>query len=552
MINYQKIFLTIGLCALQQTIYALTPPSGYTLTGKNNFVFIENNIDKEYLIASEDLDPRFTGNNVWTKYGKNKQDSLGYMGRNTRLRANNNIDIWLENSAMLYPFQGLRCRIRNANECPSTGFIPPAFTDQYGAYKMRSGDTEFTGHAARGSFSSQAYEFLKNQAVGSFNSYDMHYCETTEDYDPAAGGRCKDATTGRWRKTQLNITKTGNISFVDTRAFSEIWISTDGTPTLAADSQLCEHIVISSGGDEKSGQREGISCKMLQYNIDAAITNLYPGIRFYMVVDTAALGNINLNEYDIRLDGGNGAWKRFSEKGSDNSMRGMFTTGQGYVRVLFTKAFFRKMLAAGASTSGRQGVFTFAIDNTVTPQSGFYQFSSGVDIDIIPREYGISIRHQDQYQQKKTGKIGEDEEDIVFNYIVTQSAPRKADTVTASVIGESTTVKSMSYCLFKSNDNSLNVAIPAYLSYTHETGNIVEQYSGCNANATLDLTHAAWTATPWDVQQSGYFYSTDLKLRFPMNDRVSQFTVDKGIDWLGSVHAEGDVKVEAKWIGVDR
>ncbi|WOE30357.1 MULTISPECIES: hypothetical protein [unclassified Acinetobacter] len=546
MINYKALFLAVGTVCIQHLSYAATPPTKYDTEGNNTFVFFENNIDKEYFIAAEKLNPRFTGNNVWTKYGKNKQDSLGYMGTDTGLINNANVDLWLENSAMLYPFQGIRCRTNNA-ACPSTGFLPAVSVDQYGAYGIKGGSSSANGGIARGSFAMPAYEFLKNQIVGTMVSYDFNYCSTRDSYDAAKGERCKDTPNGRWGKAKLNVTKKADITLLDTNAFTEIWVSTDGTPTLRPNSQYCEDLILGS-----SDNQQGVACKMLQYNIEGTPSTFSSDLRFYMVVDTALLNNISLAARDIQIDGGNGVWKRFNYTGTDNSMNGMFVTGDGFVRVLFTKAFFKKMLNAQATTGGQRGVFTFAVNNTETPQSGYYQFSSGIDIDIIPREYGISIRHKDLSQDVKSGKIGDNEQDIVFNYIVTQSAPRKADTVTASVIGESTTVKSMRYCLFKSNDNSLNVAIPAYLSYTHETGNIVEQYSGCNASATLDLTHAAWTVEPWDTQQSGYFYSTDLKLRFPMNDRVSQFTIDKGVDWLGSVHAEGDVKVEAKWIGVNR
>ena len=533
------------------TAYALNPPTAYTNTGNNTFIFFENNIDNEYFIASSALNPRFTGSNVWTRYGRSseRQDSLGYMGRDTGLRNNNFIDLWLENSDMRNPFQGLRCRTRNANECPSTGFVSPEFVDDIGAYKMIAGGNEYTGNAVRASFGPQAYEYLRSLSIGSVRNFDLHACETTENYNPALGQRCKDANAGRWRKFGINVTKNGHVQLFDTRAFSEIWVATDGTPSLSSNSEFCEQTVINAGGNAL--QREGIACRMLQYNLEGPMSNFANALRFYMVVDTAALGGVNLNEYDIRINGGNGDWKRFNQTGVDNAMNRMFQTGNGFVTVLFTRSFFQKMLAAGGSTSGRQGIFTFAVENTVTPQSGYYQFSSGVDIDIIPREYGISIRHQNQNERVKTGRIGEDEEDIRFDYIVTQSAPRRADVVQASVIGESNVNAGRSYCLFRSNDNAMSVRIPAYLSYTHSSGNVVEQYSGCDSNATLDMTNANWSAVPWDQQQSGYFYSTNLSLSFPMNDPASLFSVE-GMDWLGSVRAEGDVRVEALWIGVDR
>ena len=547
-----SILGTMMAFSLNHVTHALTAPTNFTSTGSNLFIFFENNVDNEYFIASDVLNPRFSGANTWTKYGSNNQDSLGYMGRDTGVTSGYNVDLWLEGSGMLTPFQGLRCRIRRDNECPSTGFVAPAFVDQYGAYKMVAGSTEYTGNAVRGSFSPQAYEYLKNLPIGATDIYNMHYCYTREDYNPAAGQKCQDAATGTWRKLQITTTKAAHIKFKDNKAFSEIWVATDGTPSLTSNNDACEYIVIANSNNATTQElNEGIACKMVAYELDGPPSAFNTSTRLYMVIDTTALNNMTIADTAIMINGGaSSTWARWNGTGrAENRMSNLMATGNNDIRVLFTKRFFKNMLAAGASTSGRQGVFTFAVNNTVTPQSGFYQFATNMDIDIIPREYGISIRHKNQDERVKTGKIGEEEEAITFDYVVTQSAPRKADTVKASVIGNSVTVRSNSYCLFKSTDSTLNVAIPSYLSFTHETGGNVEQYSGCNANAELDLTKAQWSATPWDEQQSGYFYSTDLKLRFPMNDPVSLFTTD-GIDWLGTVRAEGDVKVEATWIGV--
>ncbi|OTG85320.1 hypothetical protein B9T31_12660 [Acinetobacter sp. ANC 4558] len=557
MINYRTLFLgALSAFSIHHAAHALNPPTSFTGGGTNSFIFFENNIDQEYLISAEHLNPRFTGANVWTRYGRDQQDSLGYMGTDTTLRNRNNVDMWLENSSMLTPFQGIRCRIRNNGACPATGFLPAEFIDQFGAYKIRSASGDFDGGYARASFGPDAYEYLKELAPGDVHQFIMHYCETTEDYNPSAGGRCKDATTGRWRKTQLNITKDAHIKFIDTRAFSEIWVATDGTPSIAQNSELCRDLVVPRGGT--ADQREGIACKMVQYDLNGPTSAFNNSTHLYMAVDQAALNNMAIAAYDLRINaGGNDDWVRYdADTRVENLMNRMLQSGRHYIEVLFTKSFFKKMLAAEASTSGRRGVFTFAVNNTATPQSGYYQFATNMDIDIIPREYGISIRHQNQNERVKTGKIGE--EDITFNYVVTQSAPKttganggRADVVKARVLGESTTVRGNSYCLFKSKDEVLQVPIPAYLSYTNSAGQKIEQYSGCNASATLDLTDANWNAVPWDQQQSGFFHSTNLDLRFPMNDRVSLFTID-GIDWLGSVRAEGDVEVEATWIGVTR
>jgi hypothetical protein len=66
------------------------------------------------------------------------------------------------------------------------------------------------------------------------------------------------------------------------------------------------------------------------------------------------------------------------------------------------------------------------------------------------------------------------------------------------------------------------------------------------------MTNAVWVQTAWNANvNDGFFFTTTLKLLFPMDDPHSQFTTN-GHDWMGVVNATGDVKVTATWIGVDR
>lgn len=56
------------------------------------------------------------------------------------------------------------------------------------------------------------------------------------------------------------------------------------------------------------------------------------------------------------------------------------------------------------------------------------------------------------------------------------------------------------------------------------------------------MTNAAWVQTAWNANvNDGFFFTTTLKLLFPMDDSHSQFTTD-GHDWMGTVSATGDVK----------
>ena len=534
-------FLIATLSVINHVYAAPVPP--VTPVGSQSYVFIENNIDNEFFIASRYVDPRFTGANVWTKF-KTNQDSLGYMGGGGMLISNSYVDYWLENSPIKNPYLGSRCRVGRGNDCPSVGYMIPEYMDEKGSYKSKVTYGEGGGAYPRATFANGAYQFFRTQGVGTSIDIEMNVCSTTENYDPKKGERCKDMARGAWRIFRLQANKVGHIKLEDTKAFSEIWIGTDGAPALANVNEFCEYTVLGKGDEN-----EGIACNMVKYQIDGTMSNFPPGLRLNMVVDSGQIGYMPSSN-ELKIDGGNGQWKPWNQDSSSNSVSGMMLSGSHYIRVLFTKAFFKKMIANGGSTNGKKDVFTFAFNNSALPQSGFYQFATAMRVDAIPREYGLSIRPKDASVNRKEGKIGKNESNITFNYIVTQSAPRKADVVTAHVLGETVNLNGQNYCLFKSEDARTNVAIPSYLSYTNNSGQNIKNYSGCDASKKMNFTDAVWQAIPWSEDRTGFFFKTDLNLMFPMNDPVSENTLD-GIDWSGKVNAEGQVKVEAKWIGVN-
>ena len=525
--------------------HALTPYP-VTVMGSQSYILIDNKLDHEYFIASTVLDPRFTGTNVWARIGATAQSSLGYMGNNEVMPANSYVDYWLENSPIKNPFQGSRCWKISA-ACPAVGYIPPEFMDDQGSYKSKITIGEDGGAYLRGSFAIGAYNYFERQAIGVTDVIQMNVCYTKQEYDPKKGERCKNlpnAAGSVWRVMQLSAKKIGHIILEDTQAFSEIWVATDGTPSLSENSEYCRYEVINAGG--LADQKEGIVCKMAKYSLKGALSTYHPGLRFNMVLNTNKLG-FTPAAYDLQILAGRNTWRPYSTLGM---LKDFFVEGDSYIEVMFSKAFFKKVLTAGTVVRG-DDIFTFMIDNVlITPQSGLYQFRTSMNVDIIPREYSISIKPKNLSAISAEGKIGKEEQPINFEYKVTQSAPRKADIVTAQVLGDSTVKNGQKYCLFKSDDNVTQVAIPAFLSFTDEQGAVKEQYSGCDDSKKMDMTKAQWNVVPWNEQQSGFFYSTDLKLSFPMNDPISEYSLD-GVDWLGTVHAEGNVKVEAKWIGVD-
>ncbi|WNN73836.1 fimbrial protein [Kluyvera cryocrescens] len=532
-----RSLLLLLVCVWATPSLALTPSNSGS--GTNTYLFIDNDVDHEYFITSGSLSPRFSGSNVWTKY-KTRQRSLGYMGNSGWSYANRYHDLWIANSPISRPFLGIRC-MTTGTTCPASGYITPDVIDKDGFYHAMSGSSADNGSYGAGTLSPSAYEYFRSQPVGSSDVFDFNLCymNLNTDYDFASGERCKDlASGGTWRNYTMTLNKVGHLTLRNTGAVSEIWIASDGTPSVSIGSELCQVGI--------AGRDSGLVCKMVAYNLQET-ERLTASLDFQMVIDTALLG-FSPSASDVRYSGDASTWYNF---GSATTYNKVFTTTGEYVYVFLSSAFFRKMLAAGSNLANKDALFTFFFDNSVTPQSGYYQFTPSTLINIVPKEYGISIIAKDGGSTSTgSGKIGSSTP-IELDYKVTVSAQRMADSITAQVVGDSTTINAVPYCLFSSSDGGLQVPIPAYLSWTAVTGAEQKVRNSCS-EAPVDMTQANWVATAWNANvDSGSFFTTTLKLLFPMDDSRSKLTVD-GLDWMGIVNASGEVKVTATWIGVDR
>jgi hypothetical protein len=529
--------LAFGAVCLFGAGHALAVTATNSGSGSNTYLFIDNGVDNEYFITPGSLDPRFSGANIWTRYSTS-QRSLAYMGFVGWAYANRYFDMWLTDSPISSPFVGIRC-MTNGSTCPSTGYIAADITDGEGFYHARSGSSVYNGSYGFASFGPAAFEYFRNQSVGASDAFTLNICYTTTDYDYASGARCKDLPSGaNWRYYTMTLTKVGHLNLRSTGSLSEIWIASDGTPSVSSGNDLCQVGV--------ANNTSGMICKMVSYSLQQT-QRVTASLNFKMVVDTAALG-FTPAAAEVMYSGDAASWTRYS---SSTTYTNVFTPGGEYVYVFLSNAFFKKVLTSGKDLTNKDSLFTFNFDNAVTPESGFYQFTASSQLNIIPKEYGISIVSTDgSSRPSSSGKIG-DENPIEFEYRVTTSASRQADSITAQVVGDSTTLAGVPYCLFTSTDGALSVPIPAYLSYTSQAGAVVKKRNSCG-ESPIEMTDANWVQTAWNAAvDDGFFFTTNLKLQFPMNDSRSQFTTS-GVDWIGNVSASGEVKVTATWIGVDK
>src|SRR5690606_40024907 len=66
---------------------------------------------------------------------------------------------------------------------------------------------------------------------------------------------------------------------------------------------------------------------------------------------------------------------------------------------------------------------------------------------------------------------------------ISVSGPRQADSITAQVIGDSTTLNDTPYCLFTSAQGGVSVPIPAYLEYNNQSGSVTQARNSCGEAA---------------------------------------------------------------------
>ncbi len=509
--------------------------TGQSASVSNSYFFIENQVDGEYFITPQSTDPRFSGASVFTKYASTSQLSLGYMGYTYLFQTNSFADIWLEDSPISRPFIGNRC-MNSGSACPSNGYLPGYIGDT-GVYHIPINTSNGEAHYARGIFSDSAYEYFKNKSVGTVETYKYHFCSTLTDYDPAAGQTCV-SVGGTERSHDFTVTKAGNLRLESTNALQEIFIDSNGNPSMGQGSQFCSVGYI--------GSLSGAICKLVSYQLDGS--TLTP-MRMNMKVDTSILGFTPVaNTIRLSADGANN-WVNYS---ATTAASNLLKTGNGGIYVFFSQTFLKNLIDRDVDMTHSDNFFTFLFTSTVAPQSGYYEFSPSNTLILRPRDFGISILSKDlDINPQREGKVGSEEPPIVFDYTVTTSGPRQADAITAQVSGPMEQKSGRPYCIFSSDDGNTRVPFSAYLAYTNDSGQVISSRNSCD-DVPISLDAARWVETPWadPYQNDGSFYRTDLSLSFPMNETNSMYTME-GRDWMGVVSATGEVRVTATWTGAD-
>jgi Mat/Ecp fimbriae adhesin len=506
------------------------------------FVFVENNGDNNYFVTpGAARDPRMTGSNRWTglKYGgtgPTYQVSLGYIdnGYNTGLNANWKFDMWLENSPISQPLLGLRCINWYAGCNMATSLILPATTDSNGFY----GVTVTPGGAKwmHGMMSDAFFYYLQQLPVGDSFTMSINTCQTSVNYDASSGARCKDQASGAWYVRNVTQMKAAHMKLINTGALSEVFINSDGVPTLGAGSSDCTIQTI--------GSLNGLSCRMVNYSLQNNGLSNSSISMFPAITNPTLLSAISGSDLQFSLDGK--SWKRLNGTASYYNFNELKNATGVYV--FFSSNFFKKMVDLGLSDSDTKDLLAFRFQNSNAVEAGWYEFSTSNTLIIKPREFSVSIISDElTTSPKRSGSVGGNEPSLDFGYFVTTSGKTAADEVLIKVKGPAQNIGGRSYCIFSSEDGLTKVPFPAFLSFITSTGEVKKYDAGCD-DGWHDMTDALWLTTPWvDISgDAGQLDKTTVKFSIPMDNAISQRTVDNN-GWFGEVSASGEIHVQATW-----
>lgn len=540
------------LMVLMTTLHAIKVGAAVTKyvesgASPQRFVFIENNADDNFFVTPGGaLDPRITGSNRWTSLKSTgagdttyRQVSLGYIddGHNHALNANYYFDMWLENSPVSHPLLGLRCINWYAGCEQATSLIQPEYIDENGFYGVAVGSGTKWRH---GMMSDAFYQFLQQMPVGGSFSATINSCQTSIRYDATNGERCKDQSSGTWYVRQVTHTKAAHLRLINTHSLQEIFINSEGVPTLGEGNGDCHPQTI--------GTRSGVSCKMVNYSLQSTdLSNT--SIHIFPAINNPSLASaVTTSDLQFSLDGN--SWKQVNgilEYYTFNQMK-----SSDSIYVFFSSNFFKQMVILGISDINTQELFNFRFYNTTSPESGWYEFSTSSSLLIKPRDFSISII-SDEYTMapSKEGFVGSGKPALDFGYIVTTSGKTAADEVLIKVKGPSQMISGRSYCIFSSADGLAQVPFPASLTFITKNGTTKTYDAGCD-DRWRNMNDALWLSTAWDDTSGddGEMDKTTVRFSIAMDDPISLLT-DANHNWFGDVSASGEIHVQATWRNIN-
>lgn len=93
--------------------------------------------------------------------------------------------------------------------------------------------------------------------------------------------------------------------------------------------------------------------------------------------------------YDMQFSLNGSSWKPVSNTAYYYTFNEMKSSDAIYV--FFSSNFFKQMVNLGISDINTKDLFNFRFQNTTSPESGWYEFSTSNTLIIKPRDFSISI-----------------------------------------------------------------------------------------------------------------------------------------------------------------
>lgn len=243
---------------------------------------------------------------------------MGYT--NTSIRANQNVDIWFENSPIDGPFIGNRCMRNYCNR--DTGYWPAQYVGRNGAYKIVQDNTLGEGAYARGIFSESTYQYFRQMAVGAVETYSYRACMTDLDYDPAKGESCQSVGGRIIASHEFTITKSAHIKLSSTGAMQEVYIDSNGNPSLGPGEQFCRIGVVANVN--------GLICQVVKHETSGDVfANVILSLKVNSTLIPFTVAGASIK---IGPDDGSNIWRNYNSTYAANTY---FKSSNQYVSIFF-------------------------------------------------------------------------------------------------------------------------------------------------------------------------------------------------------------------------
>ncbi|WP_421324638.1 hypothetical protein [Aeromonas sp. 604176] len=446
--------------------------------------------------------------------------------------------LWEPNPFVPAPYLGISCHILTTASygCDKTGkfplyYIQGALYPQTAHWGVRS----FPGFRNYG-FMSQPYGFiagavstaylekLHNVPTGNQVSITQQFCAHKSANVVLPTLPCDYQETNT-----LNYKKAGTLTLMPIKQKNNIFVDSNGTPTLLPGSTGCEQATVAGVN--------GLVCEISSYNFETQGWPSKSPFNYAIRINNAAL-NAKVAVEDIKISADKVTWT-----GKEVTQPLDTLQGRKSIYIFLSKKYFKALNDTGLLGSDQQ-VLRFSIFHSEMTASGYYEFSPSVQFDVKSRYYSVFITPESGSYAE--GKVGYDR--LVFPYKLAESGPVSASRLEMRVTQDTGTVFKGFCTLYQGNSA---IPVPTRLVFNSESlGDNYLQPIRCDATP-IDLRSFQikdsrppeyWQGQEGDGVTRYYDVALDFDLRHPM-----VFETTAGEPWEGIAAQTGKIELRAIW-----